>query len=72
MPMKAILIDKASEKLRNAIAEAKLEISESADPETKALRASELVLKKILAGQEGLHDPENSGDMLILTMASWD
>jgi hypothetical protein len=70
--MKAVLIDKASDKLKLAIERAKLEISESPDPEISALRPSELVLRKILAGQEGLHDPENSGDMLILTMASWD
>ena len=70
--MKAILIDKASKELRDAITAANLEISEATDPEIKSLRASELVLKRILEGQTGLHDPENSGDMLILTMASWD
>jgi hypothetical protein len=70
--MKAILIDKASDKLKTAIEAAKLEIESSQDADVQALRPSELVLRKILAGQENLHDPENSGDMLILTMASWD
>lgn len=69
--MKATLIDKASDKLKLALENAKLEIKESKDPEIASLRPSELVLQKILAGDQNLHDPENSGDMLILTMASW-
>jgi hypothetical protein len=71
----ATIVDKASDKLRIAIVNAQKEIDSSNDPEIQSLRASELVLRKILAGgQEGqdLHDPNNSGDMLILTMASWD
>jgi hypothetical protein len=70
--MKAILIDRASEQLRKALDDAKEELKTTADPEIRKLEPRELVWQKIQAGQEGLHDPDNSGDMLILTMASWE
>jgi hypothetical protein len=76
--MKAISIDKASNKIRIAIERAKLEIQNSEDSELKSLRGSELVLKKIQAyGNDTpkaleLYDPKNPADMIILTMASWE
>lgn len=69
--MKAILIDKASAKLSIAIKNAEAEIKESKNPTITCLEPSQLVLKRILSGEENLHDPNNSGDMLILEMASW-
>lgn len=72
MEIKAKVIDKASDLLVKAIKEAELEIDKSEDPDIRKLYAAQLVLKKIQAGGKGLHDPENSGDMIILTMAGWD
>jgi hypothetical protein len=69
--MKATLIDRASEMLRKAIDDAKKELASTTDPDISQLRPSELVWRKIQSGQEWLHDPENTGDMLILTMASY-
>lgn len=69
--MKATLIDRASKMLRKAIDDAKKELASTTDPDIRQLRPSELVWRKIQSGQEGLHDPENTGDMLILTMASY-
>lgn len=76
--MKAISIDKASDKIRIAIENANLEIQNSKDPQIQSLRGSELVLKKIQAYGNNtpkalkLYDPKNPADMIILTMASWD
>ena len=70
--MKAILIDRASAQLRKALDDAKEELKTTTDPELRTLEPRELVWRKIQAGQEGLYDPDNSGDMLILTMASWE
>ena len=70
--MKAILIDRASTQLRKALDDAKEELKTTTDPEIRTLEPRELVWRKIQAGQEGLYDPDNSGDMLILTMASWE
>jgi hypothetical protein len=70
--MKAILIDRASELLKKALEDAQEELKATSDPEIRKLEPRELVWRKIQAGQQGLHDPDNSGDMLILTMASWE
>jgi len=70
--MKATIIDRASDQLIRAIKEAEKEIEASKDPQVKSLYGAQLVLKKIESGQQGLYDPENSGDMIILTMAGWD
>lgn len=70
--MQAVILDRASEQLKQAIAAAAEEIQGSTDPNIRTLRPSEFVWKKIQAGEPGLHDPENAGDMLILTMASWE
>jgi len=68
--MKAILIDRASELLKKALEDAQEELKTTTDPEIRKLEPRELVWRQIQAGQQGLHDPNNSGDMLILTMAS--
>ena len=70
--VKAILIDRASAQLRKALDDAKEALRTTEDPELRKLEPRELVWRKIQAGQEGLYDPDNPGDMLILTMASWE
>jgi hypothetical protein len=69
--MEAIVLERASEKLRQSIKKAQEEIETSSDPSITTLDPTELVLKRILEGKEGLHDPENPSDQLILEMASW-
>jgi hypothetical protein len=70
--LKATVVDRASDLLIKALKEAEQEIDGSNDREIKTLYPAQLVLKKIQAGATNLHDPNNQGDMIILTMAGWD
>lgn len=68
----AAQIDKASDALARAMDEAEKELLSIESEHLRKYMAARLVLKRINAGEKGLHDPNNSGDKLILTMAAMD
>jgi len=71
--MEAIVIDKASDQLRTALEEAEASLRDGKLCENlRSYEAAKIVLARINKGEKGLHDPENSGDRLILLLASWD
>ncbi len=71
--MEAIVIDRASDELRAALEEAEASLRDSNLCENeRSYKAAKIVLARINKGEKGLHDPENSGDRIILLLASWD
>lgn len=59
-----------SEALRKALTEAEEELrQEGMDPDLLTYEATVKVSQRIEAGEEGLHDPDNSGDKLALLLA---
>ncbi len=71
--MEAVVVDRASDELRAALKEAEASLRDSnLGANERSYEASKIVLARINKGGKGLHDPENSGDRLILLLASWD
>jgi hypothetical protein len=68
----AILIDQASDLLTDAIKREELALLNESDQEIRTYKASKRVLEKIDQGHKGLYDPNNSGDLLILSLAAMD
>jgi hypothetical protein len=70
--MKATSINKISPELEKSLKAAEDELKTQVDPEILEYLASKKVLERVQTGEQGLYDPENSGDRFVLTMAGWE
>jgi len=68
--MNAAIIERMSERLRKTLADTRTQLKGRYPEPLLTIDCMVCIYKRIKSGEEGLHDPDNSGDRFVLTLAS--